>query len=78
MRFRASNLLRTPFFLNRKTDKRIRRKLGLTSKNKFMRQVKRSLKDLFSSSTPVSATSVGSSDGYRYQGRTLSQLTGGV
>lgn len=77
MRFRASNLVH-PYFLNRKTVKRIRRKIGVTSKNKFMRQLKRSLKDMFSSSTPVSASSVGSSDGYRYQGRTLSQLTGGV
>lgn len=59
----------------RRISKKLRRKVGLTSKNKWTRQIKRSL---LASSAPVSAATVSSGDGYRYQGRTLSQLTGGV
>jgi hypothetical protein len=61
----------------RKNVKNIRKKLGLTSANKFARQLKRSFRgfksgDVVSSSAPTSAPS------YYHQARTLSQLTGGV
>lgn len=61
--------------LSRKQFKNLRSKLGLTGSSKWARQVKRSInpRDLVSSGSPVSATSVG----YQYNGRSLSQLMGG-
>lgn len=63
--------------ISRKNAKSIRKRLGLTSKSKWLRQVKRSLgigsRPVYSQ--PVSASDLG---GYQYNGRTLSQLTGGV
>lgn len=61
----------------RKTGKRFRKALGLTSSNKWARSIKRTLRGLkagnvVSSSVPTSAPT------YYHQSRTLSQLTGGV
>lgn len=60
--------------LTRKQFKKLRSKIGLTSKNKLVRQVRRSLsgKPVMQ---PTSASSV--DNGYIYNGRTISQLMGG-
>lgn len=63
--------------LSTKQYRSIRKHLGLTSKNKWVRQVKRSLglgKGV-AYTQPVSANDVA---GYQYSGRSVSQLMGGV
>lgn len=62
---------------NRKVAKSIRKRLGLTSKSKWLRQTKRSfgLGKGVAYSQPVSASDLG---GYQYNGRSVSQLMGGV
>lgn len=62
--------------LYRHASRDLRKRLGITSKSKFVRQFKRRLgfdKNAFAS-PPTSASTVG----YQHQPRTLSQLTGGV
>ena len=61
--------------------KAVRKKLGLIGKSRHIRQLKRGLHNLgshangsYSFDQPTSATTVG----YQYQGKTLSQLSGGV
>ena len=61
--------------MSRKQFKSIRSKLGLTSKNKFARQLRRSL-PAASLASPVSTSAY--TEGYHADPRTLSQLTGGV
>lgn len=68
----------TPLFgleLSRKKEKKLRSKLGLTAKSKWIRSLKRQINggSVVSSSQPVSAGSV-----YQHNARTLSQMTGGV
>lgn len=59
--------------INRKRFKKIRKKLGLTSKSKFVRSIRRNLLgNAVASSMPSSAST------YQHQARTLSQMTGGV
>ena len=62
---------------NRKFAKSIRKRLGLTSKSKWVRQTKRSLGigNSVAYTQPVSASDVG---GYQYNGRSVSQLMGGI
>lgn len=57
-----------------KKIRQIRKRLGISGRSKWLRQLKRSISGarLTASSQPVSATS------YQHQARTLSQLTGGV
>lgn len=65
--------------LKQKASRKLTRKLGISGRSKWMRQLKRGFKNGFSSgslstSQPVSASTVG----YQHNARTLSQLTGGV
>lgn len=60
-------------FLNRKRFKKIRKKLGLTSKSKLVRSIRRNL--LGKAVSPVTPSSAST---YQHQARTLSQMTGGV
>jgi hypothetical protein len=60
--------------LDRKQWKKLRSHVGLTSKNKLMRQIKRSLSP--GSYQPANLAGAPTS-AYTYQGRTLSQLMGG-
>lgn len=72
------HLSRFGFGLKQKTNRKITRKLGVSGRSKWMRQLKRGFKNGFSSglstSQPVSASTVG----YQHNAKTLSQLTGGV
>lgn len=64
--------------LKRKTVKKLRRKIGLTSDSKFMRQLKRSISRKPKSvvaGAPTSASALDSN--YQYRPRTISQLMGG-
>ena len=63
---------------SRRFFKNIRRKLGLTSKNKWLRQLKRRVKGYTGASSAVASSVPTSASTYQYQGRTLSQLMGGV
>lgn len=56
--------------------KAVRKKIGLTGKSRHIRQIKRSLSPGSVLASPVSTSA--STEGYRYNPRTLSQLTGGV
>lgn len=60
-----------------KTIRKVRRKLGLTARAKWLRGIKRHLGGTTLSSAPTSASTYDSS-GYRYSGRTLSQMMGGA
>lgn len=57
------------------TMKAVRKKIGLTGKNKFFRQLKRGLKGRSVLSSPVSTSAV--TEGYQYQPRSISSLIGG-
>lgn len=58
---------------HRKSNRALRKSLGMTSRNKWVRQLRRSLSGK-AAAQPTSAATVG---GYTYNGRTLSQLMGG-
>lgn len=65
----------TPGHMSRKQFKSVRKKLGLTSKNKLVRSVRRSFfgsnnGDVLGGSVPTSAGN--------FQSRSISQLMGGV